>query len=283
MRRVARLGRWCAFSMALLAAGAARADPLPTESATTDVGLPREQAEALLERAKALFRAGEFRQALPLVERAYALTESPRFLFNLGVLHHKLSECVPAREHFERYLERDPAGVARAEALAALEELRARCPAPPTDFVPAPPAPSRTPEHSVPTPPTAWSEASAPGHSVESRAPSWAPGSNALLLMGLGTAVGVGAVVALAAQGRAEDDIDDLGSQVAREGITWDELEGRRRELASNARLYRGLSLGLSAACLALVGAGATVWIVEVADGSNPRPGAAGIAYRGRF
>jgi hypothetical protein len=87
----------------------------------------------------------------------------------------------------------------------------------------------------------------------------------------------------MAAQSSAQDDIDALGARAVREGEAWDQLEPERRELAANARLYRGLSIGLGAACLALFGVGATVWIMDEGDGSSVRTGGAGVGYRGQF
>jgi hypothetical protein len=274
------------LSALLLAASAARAEPPRAPPREPAVAPSDDQAELLAERAKLLFREGEFRQALPLVQRAYALTQSPRFLFNLGVLYHKLSECVPAREHFELYLQRDQTGAARQQTLSALQELRERCPeAPPAAALPQPdivrglpaPGPSETSVHL----PDASADAARPRHEPAER--SGGPAASALLLIGMGAAAGIGAALSLAAQGRAQSDIDALGRRARAEGSAWDAFEDRRRDLVGDARLHRGLSIGLGLASLALVGAGATLWIVESEEGSSVRASGAVIGYGGRF
>lgn len=299
MRRSAPFGTSGLLGMAfLLGVSIARAEPstATTETGATETGaaelsgvgavgvLPpdpasdaRTQAEGLLEQAKELFRNGEYRAALPLIERAYALTNAPRFLFNLGTLHHKLSECVPARDYFEQYLQRDPSGDGSAAALSALEELRARCPAQATA---APASLALVPATTEVAPVLAPVGAPPAAEPLER---SWAPSSRAAVLLGIGAAAGIGALASLVARGHAQSEIDALGPLVARQGDTWDAHEARRHELASNARLYRGLSLGLGVACAAFVGAGTTVWILEARERDSARSLAAGVTYRARF
>jgi tetratricopeptide (TPR) repeat protein len=250
---------------------------VPSNPDASGAGAAELEVAALLERAKAHFRAGRYREALPLVERAYALTGAPRALFNLGVLHHKLSECEPAREYFELYLQREPASTVRPQVLVALQELRARCPA--GGSAGAAPAPAEGANGSHPMLQRKRQHPRLPAQPLE---PDWTS-SSALILLGSGAAAGVGMMVSLAAQNHTQRAIDALGSRAARQEGTWDSFEGRRRDLSANARLYRGFAIGFGAACVALVGAGATVWIVET--GNGPRRGlpAAGIGYSGLF
>lgn len=296
----------CSLSIGLLAAGVARAEPAGPEASAAVAPEPGaanaspealREADALLERAKVHFRAGQYREALPLVERALALTGAPRFLFNLGVLHHKLSECVPARDYFERYLERDAMGAARQQTLDALAELNAHCPrqavgervgrGEPSEATPVAPTPARSvsvvsalvqPAEPASTPPPSNESGAGPA-----RESGWAPPPSAVVLMGLGAAAGVGAVVALVMQGRAQSDLDALGSSATGEQVTWDAFEAERQALSANARQYRNLSIGLGAASVALLGAGATVWVVEANDAARPRAAGLGVAYFGRF
>ena len=280
MRRSGPFGGWGLLGMAfLLCIRVARAEPSPasTETGSAETADPQGQAEALLEQAKELFRKGQYREALPLIESAPELTQAPRFLFNLGALHHKLSECVPARDYFEQYLQQDPAGEGRAAALSALEELRARCPA---QVTVAPAALAVVPAAALLPPVPLPVEAPPPREPLER---SWAPSPRAAVLLGIGAAAGIGALASLAARGHAQSELDALGAQVARQGDTWDAHEARRHELAANARLYRGLSLGLGVACAAFVGAGTTVWIVEAEQAAGERSLGAGVTYRGRF
>jgi hypothetical protein len=206
------------------------------------------------------------------------LTQAPRFLFNLGALHHKLSECAPAREYFEQYLQQEPAGEGRAAALSALEELRERCPAQAAAVAPA--------SLALAPAPAAVAPVLAPVRNAPAPEPlerSWAPSPRAAVLLGIGAAAGIGALASLAAHGHAQSELDTLGAQVARQGENWDAHEARRSELAANARLYRGLSIGLGAACAAFVGGGTTVWILEAQGGAGARSLAAGVTYRARF
>ena len=65
----------------LLSIRVARAEPSPasTETGSAETADPQGQAEALLEQAKELFRKGQYREALPLIESAHELTQAPRF------------------------------------------------------------------------------------------------------------------------------------------------------------------------------------------------------------
>jgi hypothetical protein len=307
MDRVALYASACPLSIGLLVAGTTWAEPSGSAltadgpspvaaGATSRTRADEREADALLERAKAHFRAGEYRRSLPLVERALALSDSPRFLFNLGVLHHKLSECVPAREYFQRYLERDAAGAAREQTLAALRELNAHCPAeePETQRAAAPMA-SPTATFRSAAPASISPSASALPREVALTLPggaelppppppklSVAPPPTALVLLGLGAAAGVASVVTVALQNAAQSDIDALASRAAEEGLPWDVYEGERHASSADARLYRGLAIGLGAACTALVGAGATVWILDANQSSLETTGV-GVGYASRF
>lgn len=223
---------------------------------------PIAEAELLTERAKQLFREARFSEAVPLLERAYALTRAPRQLFNLGVLHHKLSECNPAREYFERYLTEDPEGTARADAQRALEELYAHCPAP--DLVPSLPAASPEGFDTSALPERTVAEAPQPARApVPAR--DWAgrssgPGAPALVLLGSGAAAGVAALLSVGMQNRAQHNLDALRTR-ASAGGTWDAYEPERRALDSDAHLYHGLSIAFGLGFAALAGTGGALWV----------------------
>jgi hypothetical protein len=315
MRRLVDIASACSFCVSLsLAAEVVRADePAPTDAGAIGpmratapragalppgpLGLQKgsdgaapssitaeSEAMTLLARAKELFRGGEYRRAVPLLERAYALTDSPRFSFNLGVLHHKLSECEPARLYFERYLLEDPAGEARAQAMSALQELNAHCPASETHARSGGLPASAAPPKSVDTHPDVSSRPlAADAEERGGGAILRGPGTAAWVLMGVGAAAGVAAVISAAKQASAQNEIDDLGSRATRDATPWDQLEAERQSSSDRAKLYRALSIGLGVACASLVGTGATLWVLE--DGEGPGPGSAALelGYRGRF
>jgi tetratricopeptide (TPR) repeat protein len=247
------------------------------------------EAERLLEQARELFGRARFREALPLLERAHELSRSPRYLFNLGVLHHKLSDCEPAREYFERYLAEDPEGSARGEANWALQELYAHCP---VARVPADPAPSG----GVPPEPQLALPAASEGAVAAAAAPALVPSSRstesgahpsprAWVFLGVGAAVGLGAVVSAGLQSRAQHDIDALHEQASRGDEAWDPYEAERASLSENARTYRRLSILLGIGCGVLVGTGTAFWILDSRSDSSidvtlTTPG---LSYRGRF
>lgn len=101
------------------------------------------QDAATLERAKASFRAGanayaagDYPAAIQALESAYELTPLPAIAFSLAQAERKQYAAMHEREHldralalFQRYLDQEPNGPRRADALAALLELKAQIPA----------------------------------------------------------------------------------------------------------------------------------------------------------
>jgi hypothetical protein len=242
-------------------------------------------ASALLGDAKDLFQQGRFGDALPLLERAYALTGTPRYLFNLGVIHHKLSQCQPARNYFERYLLEDPAGSAQAEAKWALRELYLHCPESPGDESAAQ-ARSPSPARRHPQPARGPTTAAPPRAGIAPSDERLAlPSQRALILLGAGAAVGVAALVSVGLQNRAQNDIDALRARAAREGEVWDSYESQRTSLSGNAHLYRGMSIVLGIGSAVLAGSGATFWILDAPtpDTVNGYALTPGFSYSGRF
>ncbi|MEO8178238.1 MAG: hypothetical protein ABI895_05330 [Deltaproteobacteria bacterium] len=233
------------------------------------------ETEALVERAKQRFAEGRFRDAVPLLECAYVLSRQPRLLFNLGVVHHKLSECEPAREYFERYLAEDPRGRARSEATSALAELYAHCP------------PPRAARGSVGTPAPPLERAPGPAAAIPvplaTRSPAAAlPSPQVLIVWGAGAALGVSALVTLGLQSRAQHDIDALHARAV--GHTWDGFEPERAALSENAQRYQSLSLLFGLGFAALAGTGAALWLHELsADSPGLSVGVSGLSYRAHF
>jgi tetratricopeptide (TPR) repeat protein len=87
----------------------------------------KQQAVGLLVRARVHYANGDFDAAIVLLERAYELTGSSRYVFNLGAAHHGAGHCEIARSYYEEYLRREPRGSERGAAAAALEEIYSKC------------------------------------------------------------------------------------------------------------------------------------------------------------
>ncbi|HZO14916.1 MAG TPA: tetratricopeptide repeat protein [Polyangiaceae bacterium] len=65
-------------------------------------------ASELYERGKKLFESGDFRGALQLFKKAYAMDPHPVLIYNIARSHESLGELEGAIEAFEKYLELDP-------------------------------------------------------------------------------------------------------------------------------------------------------------------------------
>lgn len=85
------------------------------------------RAQELFERAQAEVEAERFRDAVPLLEQAYALVPLPELLYNLAAVHAELGECGPMRQYAQRYLEQCPAGRRIGDVLVWLDSSRAAC------------------------------------------------------------------------------------------------------------------------------------------------------------
>lgn len=106
-----------------LAHGAAESDAAAHSRSQTR----EQQALGLLARARVLYADGDFDAAIVLLERAYELAGSSRYVFNLGAAHHGAGHCELARGYYEEYLRREPRGSERAAASTALEEIYSNC------------------------------------------------------------------------------------------------------------------------------------------------------------
>jgi tetratricopeptide (TPR) repeat protein len=99
----------------------------PADPAGSAAEARKQQAVGLLVRARVHYANGDFDAAIVLLERAYELTGSSRYVFNLGAAHHGAGHCEIARSYYEEYLNREPRGSERGAAAAALEELYSKC------------------------------------------------------------------------------------------------------------------------------------------------------------
>ncbi|HET9959676.1 MAG TPA: hypothetical protein VFQ61_34525 [Polyangiaceae bacterium] len=86
------------------------------------------EIEKLWAEASQLYSAGDYQAAYEKMQLYYQLTRDARMLYNLGDLSRELARCSQALSHFEQYLEQAPDGSYRAQAQAAVMELREQCP-----------------------------------------------------------------------------------------------------------------------------------------------------------
>jgi tetratricopeptide (TPR) repeat protein len=238
------------------------------------------QAGELLEQAKQHFARGEYGAAVPLLERAYALTRSPRYLLNLGIAHHYLNECEAALGYYQRYLQSDPQGQWRAQAMTAVDQLSPIC-APAA----ASPAPAASLAKAAPLdqPPAA---ADAQPRSGE-RVAAW-------VLLGAGAASLAASIVFTAEALGARSDRQDLQRSVP-PGQPWDDFAGRQRdtELDQEFRRDQTVAWVLAGSSVVLFGTGAVLLqrasTSDVGHASAPQPASSlalgwpGVRYAGSF
>jgi hypothetical protein len=217
--------------------------PVPLDSPAQPGSPPQqneaeERAERLLQQAKARFAEGDYQASVSLLEEAYTLTHSPRFLMNLGVAHHYLNECETALGYYQQYLQADPQGGLHAEASAAIEQLEPICgqkaKPPVADLGPAP---NTLPALVAPGPPaqTAAPAPFSPPTSVPEPAPSVS--ASQWLLIGAGAAA-VGSLTMGLLAVHAKHERESLQQSVP-PGQTWDEFAGKSRDAELQQNLHR--------------------------------------------
>jgi tetratricopeptide (TPR) repeat protein len=143
---------WLAFALGFLGAPGLSAQErtlsgaaAPTEALDSPRAASAESEAAgaeLYKQAESHYVAGDVAGALALMQKAYAASERPELLFNLGQLHRELHHCREARESYERYLALAKNGTRHAEAARSRNELALECPvaagAPPLASEPEP-------------------------------------------------------------------------------------------------------------------------------------------------
>lgn len=148
-----------ALLVSLLAPVAASAAAAQTEPA-------RPAEEDLDQKAKRLFVAGQYAEAIDILSRLYTDTDNPVYLRNIGRCYQRLRDVDRAIASFEEYLLRAK-NISKGEReevqgfVRELEELKRRnpgssapAPAPSTAKSPAPaPAPATAPARTTPLPP----------------------------------------------------------------------------------------------------------------------------------
>ncbi|MBP6835603.1 MAG: tetratricopeptide repeat protein [Deltaproteobacteria bacterium] len=106
------------FSTVLLGASLAFAQPRDS----------RREFDALLRSAVQHYEAGQAREAIVELERAYAIRPLPRLLYNLGRAHERAGSFSTAVDYYNRFLQTNPdaqAGAIAREAMATAQRRAA--------------------------------------------------------------------------------------------------------------------------------------------------------------
>jgi len=278
-----------------LAASAARAEEPPRTPGSTDGSVntaaegalqsdTEEHALELLQQAKAHFADGEYAAAVPLLEQAYTLTHSPRYLLNLAIAHHYLDECAPALRYYQEYLRSDPLGERRAEATTAVEQLQPICGAPEPD---AAPGPASLPPTTALAVPHALEPATTPPITQDHSGPDRTRRIVAWSLLGAGAATTVASVATAVLALNAKADREALQHSVP-PGQTWDEFGGRSEDDSLQDTLHRNqiLTWVFAGSSVFLLGTGGALWLMDAGPHGSvslTASGYPGLRYDGTF
>lgn len=104
------------FSTVLLGASLAFAQPRDS----------RREFDALLRSAVQHYEAGQAREAIGELERAYAIRPLPRLLYNLGRAHERAGSLTVAVDYYNRFLQTNPDAAAAAVAREAMATAQRR-------------------------------------------------------------------------------------------------------------------------------------------------------------
>ncbi|MET0414002.1 MAG: hypothetical protein ABW217_22020 [Polyangiaceae bacterium] len=240
-------------------------------AAESDEAASEREALRLRDEAFELFEQRRYAEALPLLERAHALSRAPRHVFNLATAHHWLGHCPSARDYFERYLREEPDGPGADQARAALDELYQRCGHARAFPEPAPASPTlvRGLRVAAPLP--------APVVALSAREPNVLAWS----LIGVGAALGIASVSSLLLMERAEHDVEQRARRAPDDGWT-----PEARALMKNGDRYATLSAAFGVSALACVGAGVTLQLLAASETEAVTVSLGGgplVQYRTRF
>jgi hypothetical protein len=285
-----------ALAVCLVASAARAGEPIPSGTAGVPVGSgetsteralqsdAEEHALQLLQKAREHFEAGEYAAAVPLLEQAYALTHSPRYLLNLAIAHHYLDECALALRYYEEYLDRDPRAERRAEATTAIEQLKPICGAPEPD---AAPAPTPTPVTASAAAPRAIAPDASPPITDEHAGRGGTRRIVAWSLLGAGAATTIASVAAAVLALNAKADREALQRAVP-PGLTWDAFGGRSRDAGLEDAFHRDpiLTWVFAGSSLFLLGTGGALWLMDTGPHGSvslTATGYPGVRYDGTF
>jgi|GEM_PF-6423433 hypothetical protein len=115
----------------------------------------QQQARAVFQKARALFKAGDYSKAVVELKRAYALKPHPALLRYLGQTYYKLNRAGEAIAAFKKYLKDAPQAPDRAAVEGKVRELEMVLGADTEDQDSAPPAVAPPPPTAAERPPTA--------------------------------------------------------------------------------------------------------------------------------
>ena len=80
-------------------------------------------ADALFEHGQTEYKAGRYREAIPLFKEAYDQVHDPVYLFNIAQAYRKLFDCEPASDYYKQYLDALPTAENKAKVQQWLTEL----------------------------------------------------------------------------------------------------------------------------------------------------------------
>jgi tetratricopeptide (TPR) repeat protein len=83
------------------------------------------EARRLYEEALAHFTNGELDKAIANLEAAYRIAPAAELLYNLGQAYRRTGDCRKALDFYRRFLDSDPAGIARERAQARVSDMEA--------------------------------------------------------------------------------------------------------------------------------------------------------------
>lgn len=228
-----------------------------------------DSAAALYRQFECRFLRGDYQGCLPFLQKACKLTDSPRCAFNMGAVYHALMQCEAARSYYLRYLELEPYDVNGDAARSALEELALSCGSPPPVVVVEPEMrggaqePVIVPARGVETAPAMALDSAGVLDAPTARDRDGKPLARTLGwgLVGAGAASGAGALVALLHGWYAERDATARDRRNGDRGLTND---SELRAIDRSGRRSNRLGLGFGSASALLLGAGATVLLVDL-------------------
>jgi tetratricopeptide (TPR) repeat protein len=187
----------------------------------------------LAERGKSALTQGQYDVALKAYQHAYSYQQSPRLLYNLARVMHKLSRPIDAASHYRQYIavgkQEPPAQIAKAEHYlkeveAEIEEMKAKSLKSPK---PAPP----------PTPPQ---HRSATSGWRNGKLPAWRLGVG-IGLLGAGVVLSGFGISGLTQDGSCQEQTE----------AGWDKPQCLRRHESRSSGTYQlggGLALGVTGA-----------------------------------
>jgi tetratricopeptide (TPR) repeat protein len=89
-------------------------------------GKNHDRAVRLVVQSQGHYEAGRFREAIQLLEEAYALEQSPTILYNLGRAYEGVGDVEHALDAYEKYIEKEPKATDRGAIEKRIQTLKAQ-------------------------------------------------------------------------------------------------------------------------------------------------------------